>query len=394
VSGRPFLVMCAATLPALASGPASAQTVMTIELGASQVGPPSGLEGENARFGMAGMRLTHYSLGGSGVTASLMFGQALGDPTGGDFTAAVLGGALRDGWGSGWSGSMDLELVGFQVSSPFPYRAFALEGGPSVSFQNGLVSFTGSAVGGVGRSRVEVWRVRTGPSRVFEDDLWRVGGTGELSLGSRVFRVGVNGGVHESAGGTYKSGGARIIVSGSWGAVEARADIWETPLAGEVTGRREVTGGLVFVVPMSGWSMRGFLGKSEPDPLTLAEPGSGGGGILLGRSIFSSEDENVRSVDEFYEVVSESAGSARVRIAIEAPRGARSVALLGDFTLWDPIPMRREGSRWVAELDVVDGSHHYGFLVNDEWYLPDDARDVVPDEWGRLSAILVIEGAN
>jgi hypothetical protein len=48
----------------------------------------------------------------------------------------------------------------------------------------------------------------------------------------------------------------------------------------------------------------------------------------------------------------------------------------------------------MAEVDVANGTHHYGFLVDDEWYVPDDARDVVPDEWGRLSAILVIEGAN
>ncbi len=55
--------------------------------------------------------------------------------------------------------------------------------------------------------------------------------------------------------------------------------------------------------------------------------------------------------------------------------------------------MRREGNRWIAELSVPIGTHHYGFMVDDEWYVPDDAPDVVPDEWGRRSATLVIEGA-
>ncbi|MDH3423155.1 MAG: glycogen-binding domain-containing protein, partial [Gemmatimonadota bacterium] len=141
-------------------------------------------------------------------------------------------------------------------------------------------------------------------------------------------------------------------------------------------------------------SLRGFLGKSEPDPLTLAEPGSGGGGILLGRRIYSSDDERAGGADGPYEIVSRGAGQARVRISMEAPASARSVALLGDFTLWDSMQMRRTGGRWVAELDVPEGTHHYGFLVDDEWYLPDDARDVVPDEWGRRSAILVIEGVS
>jgi hypothetical protein len=55
--------------------------------------------------------------------------------------------------------------------------------------------------------------------------------------------------------------------------------------------------------------------------------------------------------------------------------------------------MTRRGDRWVVELAVAEGTYHYGFLVDGEWYIPADARDVVPDEWGRLSATLVIEGA-
>ena len=43
-------------------------------------------------------------------------------------------------------------------------------------------------------------------------------------------------------------------------------------------------------------------------------------------------------------------------------------------------------------LEIGNGTHHFGFLVNDEWFVPDDAPDVVPDEWGRHSATLVIEG--
>lgn len=388
VNGRPVCVMLAATLAGLAAEPSYAQTEVTIELGASRVGPPSGLDQESAHFGIAGLRLSNYSLGGSGITASLMFGQTLGDLTGGDFVSGVLGGMLRDRWGSAWTGGMELQLIGFEVRSPFPYRAFAVEGGPSVTFNRGPLSVTATGLGGLGRSRVEIWRVPTGPSRVFQDELWRLGGTGELLLGNGSVQVGLIGGAHTSAGGSYTSGGARMTFSGRWGAVEARTDVWETPLGSEVTG------GLAFVIPMSGWSLRGFVGKSEPDPLTLAEPGSGGGGVLLGRRIYSSDDASPRDSDSPYEIVTDNAAGAHVRIAIDAPRNARTVALLGDFTLWDPVPMRRNGGQWVVEVDVANGTHHYGFLVDDEWYVPDDARDVVPDEWGRLSAILVIEGVN
>jgi hypothetical protein len=64
---------------------------------------------------------------------------------------------------------------------------------------------------------------------------------------------------------------------------------------------------------------------------------------------------------------------------------------MGDFTLWEPVDMRRDGEQWSIEIEIPSGTHHYGFLVDDEWYVPDDTLDVVPDDWGRLSAILVIE---
>jgi len=381
-------MMLATTLAGLAARPATAQTEMTVELGASQVGPPDEMAGESARYGMAGLRFSHYAPAGSGVTASLMLGTAFGQPEGGDFATALLAGALRDRWGSRWTGGLDAQLVGFQIRAPFPYRTFAVEGGPLVSAKLGPVAMTVRGVAGIGRSRVEVWRRLLGLHVVFEDDLWRVGGTGELLMGRGPVRAGLAGGVHHTAGGDYASGGARMVLAGSWGAAEARGDVWDTPAG------REVTGGISFAIPLTGWSVRGFFGKSEPDPLTLTEAGSGSAGVLLGLDVYSSERDAPRVYDDAWEVVSRDDAGARIRFAVDAPAGARAVALVGDFTLWDPVAMRRSGGRWVAEARVPEGTHHYGFLVDDEWYLPDGLQDVVPDEWGRQSAILVIEGVS
>jgi len=367
---------------------AQAQTDLSVEVGASQLGPPAGLEGEDARFGIAGLRFAHFGAEGSGVSASLMLGRTFRDTTNGDFVSGVLTASLRSQWSAGWSGGMDLEILGFQVRDPFPYRAFAVEAGPRVGVQSGPVSVTASGVFGIGRSTVELWRVPTGIHRTFEDALWRVGGVGEALLGMGTLRVGASGSAYTTAGGGYSSVGGTLILAGAWGATELRADAWQTPLGSEVTG------GVAFVIPLSGWSVRGFLGKSDPDPLTLAEPGSGSGGILIGRSLYSSERPTATSEASAYDVLSVRDGSALVRIVVNAPQGARSVALLGDFTLWDPLPMVRESGRWAVEFEVPLGIHHYGFLVDDAWYVPDDTRDVVPDEWGRLSAVLVIEGAS
>jgi hypothetical protein len=201
-------------------------------------------------------------------------------------------------------------------------------------------------------------------------------------------RGGLTGGLHHTAGGDYASIGSRLVVAGGWGAVEVRGDIWSTPVG------TDYTGGLAFAIPLSSVSFRGFVGKSEPDPLTLTEGASGSAGILLGIDVFSSERDSETPADDSWLMLRRTTAGARVRVSVEPPSGARAVALMGDFTLWEPVAMRRDGPEWTVDIDVPVGTHHYGFLVDDEWFLPDDLHDVVPDEWGRESAILVIEGVS
>ncbi len=59
--------LVAACAPAL-----RAQTDVTVELGASQVGSPVGGATESSRFGVAGLRASYYSLTGSGLAASIL----------------------------------------------------------------------------------------------------------------------------------------------------------------------------------------------------------------------------------------------------------------------------------------------------------------------------------
>jgi hypothetical protein len=363
----------------------AAQSDITIEVGASQIGPPLGLDRESARFAVAGLRASHHGRSGAGAYGSVLAGRTIGGATGGDFVTARVGGTMAEQWSAAWHGSLDLRLLAFDVRAPFPYSAVAVEVAPTVTFSSGAFSLEVAGVAGSGSSRFEVWRVAGGRTRVFEDDLARAGGTAEVSFSLGPARVGLGGGIHGTPGGKFTSGGASLLLAGRWGAVEVRGDAWRTPAG------TQATGGLALVVPLSGWSVRGFFGRSEPDPLTLAEPGSASGGVLLGRSLYT-RDVGPGVGARSWEIVGPAAVGARVRWSIEVPEGVGSVELLGDFTLWDPVAMQRRSGRWEVELEVQAGTHHYGFMVDDEWYVPDDTREVVPDEWGRLSAILVIEG--
>ena len=71
---------------------------------------------------------------------------------------------------------------------------------------------------------------------------------------------------------------------------------------------------------------------------------------------------------------------------------ARSVAVSGTFSDWQPVALTRAGDVWTAQIAVEPGTHQYGFLVNgQDWYLPPDAKDVIDDGFGRKNATLVVQ---
>jgi hypothetical protein len=328
-----------------------------------------------------------YGANGSGVFASFLAGRSLNEATGGNFFSLNLDGAAWWSLPRGWSGGLEVEGFGFEVGDPYPYRALGFEGGPAIRFATRNVTGAVRGVVGSGWSRAELVRTADGPPAIVEDGLWRYGATAEVLAGSRRILGGVSAGIHETVGGTYRSAGLRLLAGWGGPALELRVDAWQTPVG------EEATGGLAFILPLGGWSVRGFLGKTEPDPLTLAEPGGGAGGILLGRRLVG-RDPLPPASPPLHEVVGGGGEIPRVKIRVRPPRETREVQLLGDFTLWEPVAMDRDGGEWVVELPIPVGTHHFGFLADGAWFLPDDAPDTVPDEWGRSNATLVIEREN
>lgn len=371
----------------VANRPVLGQSALTLEIGASQIGTALDASGNDARFAIAGLRGSRYATNGTGVFGSVLAGHVLDAGNGGSFLSGMLEARLADRWSSSLDASFEARLLGYGVEDPFPYRAFAVEGGPSLRYQRPELSVELSGLLGAGHSEIELWRVEGGATRRFANELWRGGGTLEVLLGPVNSQFGLVGGWHRTPSGDYRSVGARTVFAGAWGIADLRADRWVTPFS------TDIVAGLTLVVPIgSVWSVRGFFGRTDPDPLTLAQPGAASGGVLIGRSLLGSSDRAERS--PIYRVARSGDAAARVYFSIGAPDDARVVQVLGDFSLWEPIPMERDGSEWNVNVDVPVGTHHFGFLVDDEWYLPDDAPDVVPDEWGRLSATLVIEGGS
>ena len=371
-------------LAPLHPGVAAQRSDLSLEVGGSSVSPPAGIEGSDARFLVAGIRGLHFTSGGSGVLASFLVGRTLESGSGGDFLSGSLEGEAWRHFGRGWWAGVELKGFGFRVAEPFPYRSLGLEGGPSLRFNSRHLSATVRGVAGSGWSRTELQRTGSRPAEVVEDELWRYGGTGEVLAGAGGVLGGLALGVHESSGGTYSSAGLRMLMGGGGPALELRMDAWRTPSGNETTG------GVAFIVPVGGWSVRGFLGRTEPDPLTLAEPGGGSGGILLGRRVLGV-DPLPPPRPPLHQVRGYSDGAASVEIRVVAPRGTGRVDVIGDFTLWEPVPMEADGTSWVLRIEIPEGIHHFGFLADGGWFLPEDAPDAVADDWGRKNATMVIE---
>ncbi len=264
-------------------GPAAAQTTLTLELGGSQVGPATDFDMADARFVIGGLRGTVNGANGSYVYGSFLGGNVLGDSTGGSFVSGLVAASVRDPWSERWIGSVDVKLLGFGVREPFPYRTVAAELEPAVRYQTASASLKVGLVGGVGHSSLELFFPRMGLGLDLENDLWRVGSSSELLVGSSTVQVGIAGSAHRTSADSYASVGGRLVLGGEWGVVELRGDRWSTPFGWETTG------GLSLAIPFGGsMSVRGFIGRSDPDPLTLTQPGSGSGGALLGWTFLST----------------------------------------------------------------------------------------------------------
>ena len=78
------------------------------------------------------------------------------------------------------------------------------------------------------------------------------------------------------------------------------------------------------------------------------------------------------------------------RLALRAP-GAERVELMGDFTAWEPLPLRRgRGDRWEVDVPVAPGSHHFNVRVDGgTWTVPDGVV-TVEDEFGSVVGVLSV----
>ena len=366
--------MCAL---AAAPVPAHGQATVQLQAGGATAVPEAGARADAAMYGLAGVRLDWSGTRGR-VFASVLGGAATDDQRGSDFASASAGFETWTGPGTGVG--LVARGSGFRVGSPYTYRVLAARAGPALRVRQGRARAALRTEVGFGRTLTELRR-DDGRVRRAERDLWTRGAELEAGWEQRRWAFEAAAGSWESAGGSFRRGGAALTVGGAGWAVRIEADRWDTPLGAEWLG------GLSVLVPLgSRANLAATGGRVPPDPLTLVDSGDQGGALLTWSLVtFGGPAPPIATVRGTGQ-----ARRARFQVEHDRVEQATQVEVIGDFTTWTPVPLRRVGSRWEVEVPVEPGVYHFGFRVDGEWWVPSELPGNVPDEWGRTNATLVV----
>ena len=346
---------------------------VVFEGGAVHALPSADVADVAATYGIGGVRI-EWSAPRGGVAGGAYGGRA---DAGTDFLSALIAGQLwltpRATVGAGLGGM----LQAFAADDPLRYRVRAAELLPLLWIGRGAVQLRARGRLGSGTVTLEARRA-DGVVRRAERDLWSRGVDVELGWSSARAAVAGVVGAHRSQAGSFRRGGLRLAVEAGSFTVRVDTDRWETPAGWETVG------GVSLSVPLGRMEARASAGRTVPDPLTQVESGTQTS-ALIGLRLVSFGGREPVLVHE----ILEPGRPACVRIDV-APTGARAVEVLGDFSGWEPVPLARDGTRWTLELSVEPGFHHFGFLVDGEWWIPEGVQGAVPDEWGRVNATMVV----
>jgi len=368
-------------------GAAEAQdATLEIDVGASHSVPPAGGVGDASEYLNGGLRLSGFYDSGFYWHAGGFGGVSL-NSEGADWASAMAGAGILAPVTTFLALGISATGEAFTVGSPVPYRGLTLRAEPHVRFGGDATWVSLRGFGGVGSSVVTVVRTfnrDTRFGRVTYDlgfdlvtDLWSWGGGLEVGhrLGPVTPRAAVE--LYRAPQGDYATGRLGIEAALRQAVLFVEGSAWDTPSGSEYS----VIAGLQISVG-GGSSLLAIGGRYGPDPL-LDSPAAGAVGLtfsLRAASLGPSEESRI-------EVSGGSEPSVRIRL--RAPDAA-SVAVMGEFTDWSEVPMSRDGKYWVLSLPVSKGAHHFGFLVDGQWYVPADAPGRTIDEWGGEQATLIV----
>lgn len=92
------------------------------------------------------------------------------------------------------------------------------------------------------------------------------------------------------------------------------------------------------------------------------------------------------------EMASVGSKSKRVKLEIEAEPSAE-VCVAGTFNSWDPKQnkLKEKNGVYSCTLLLPKGRYEYKFVINDVWCVDPKCREWVPNNFGSLNSVVVVE---
>jgi len=80
-----------------------------------------------------------------------------------------------------------------------------------------------------------------------------------------------------------------------------------------------------------------------------------------------------------------------VRLSIQVNSGAKNVAVVGSFSDWKPVRMRKQkDGSFVANVEVAPGSYEYKFIIDGNWLVDPDNSAWALNPYGTLNSVMVV----
>jgi hypothetical protein len=150
----------------------------------------------------------------------------------------------------------------------------------------------------------------------------------------------------------------------------------------------ETWGGIAATAWLNGRIGLVASGGTYPNDLLQGLPG--GRFVSLGIRVASRRPETPLLEPLGRPVYVEQEGRPTLRFRL---RNAHSVALVGEWTLWEPIPLQRapgEVDTWLLFVDLPAGVHRFNLVVDGErWIVPDGVMTVEDGFGGRVGLLIV-----
>jgi 1,4-alpha-glucan branching enzyme len=81
-----------------------------------------------------------------------------------------------------------------------------------------------------------------------------------------------------------------------------------------------------------------------------------------------------------------------MQFSVALTNGAEEVTLVGDFTSWKPLAMKKQkNGRFMATVPLPTGVYEYRFVADGEWLSDPDHSHLVPNPFGTLNSVAQVQ---